>query len=95
MILYGLEPDEIGIRYLQVDNRGLEEGATGLVTVDTAAFRTPCVDQPADCERVVRITAKPDSQIVDMQIDTELSLQVALRYRFQLTRVAQVKGGNR
>jgi len=93
MILYGLEPDEIGIRYLQVDNRGLAEGATGLVTGDTAAFRTPCVDQPTDCQRVVRITAKPESKIVDMQIDTELNLQVALRYRFQLTRVAQVQGG--
>lgn len=93
MILYGLEPDEIGIRYLQVDNRGLAEGATGLVTGDTAAFRAPCVDQPADCQRVVRITAKPESTIIDMQIDTELNLQVALRYRFQLTRVAQVQGG--
>jgi hypothetical protein len=77
-----------------VDNRGLAEGATGLVTGDTAAFRTPCVDQPTDCLRVVRITARPDSKIIDMQIDTELSLQVAMRYRFQLTRVAQVQGGS-
>lgn len=95
MILYGLEPDERGIRYLQVDNRGLAEGATGLVTGDTAAFRTPCVDMPADCQRVVRITARPDSKVVDMQIDTELSHQVAVRYRFQLTRVAQVQAGSR
>jgi hypothetical protein len=70
MILYGVEPDDRGIRYLQVDNRGLAEGATGLVTGDTAAFRTPCVDMAADCQRVVRITARADSKIVDMQIDS-------------------------
>lgn len=91
MILYGLEPDEIGIRYLQVDNRGLAEGATGLVTGDTAAFRTPCVDRPENCHRVVRVTAKPDSKVIDMQIDTELDLNVAVRYRFQMTRVADVQ----
>jgi hypothetical protein len=91
MILYGLEPDEIGIRYLQVDNRGLAEGAIGLVTGDSAAFRTPCVDIPTDCQRVVRITARPESKTIDMQIDTELNLQVAVRFRFQLTRVAQVQ----
>jgi hypothetical protein len=93
MILYGVEPDERGIRYLQVDNRGLAEGATGLVTGDTAAFRTPCVDMAADCHRVVRITAREDSKIVDMQIDTELNYQVVTRFRFQLTRVAQLQTG--
>jgi hypothetical protein len=91
MILYGVEPDERGIRYLQVDNRGLAEGAIGLVTGDTAAFRTPCVDMAADCQRVVRITARADSKIVDMQIDTELNYRVVTRFRFQLTRVAQLQ----
>jgi hypothetical protein len=89
MILYGIEPDERGIRYLQVDNRGLAEGATGLVTGDTAEFRTPCVDVPADCQRVVRITAKQDSNVVQMQIDTELNMQVAVRFRFQMNRAFQ------
>lgn len=91
MILYGVEPDERGIRYLQVDNRGLAEGATGLVTGDTAAFRTPCVDMANDCHRVVRITAREDSEMVEMQVDTELNYQVAVRFRFQMRRLESVQ----
>lgn len=91
MVLYGLEPDEIGIRYLQVDNRGLAEGATGFVIGDTATFKTPCVDIPVGCQRTTRITAKSDSEIVDMQIDTELDFQLATRFRFQMRRVGQVQ----
>lgn len=91
MILYGLEPDDIGIRYLQVDSRGLAEGAVGLVTGDTATFRTPCVDAPAGCERITRITAIQDSKIIDMQVDTEVDYQLVLRYRFQLYRFAEVQ----
>lgn len=94
MILYGLEPDEIGIRYLQVDSKGLAEGGTGLVTGDTAAFRTPCADIPMGCQRVVRITAQSESQVVDMQIDTELDYQLATRYRFHMTRIAKLQSDN-
>jgi hypothetical protein len=91
MILYGLEPDEIGIRYLQVDSRGLAEGATGLVIGNTATFRAPCVDIPAGCQRVTRITAEPESKLVEMQIDTEINYELAMRYRFQMRRVAEVQ----
>ncbi len=91
MILYGVEPDERGIRYLQVDNRGLAEGATGAVVGSTASFTTACVDVPQGCQRVTRITALPDSQHVQMQVDTLVDGQLALRYRFQLTRVAEVQ----
>ena len=91
MILYGLEPDDIAIRYLQVDSRGLAEGAVGTVTGDTATFRTACVDAPAGCERITRITAVQDSKIIDMQVDTEIDYQLVLRYRFQLYRFAEVQ----
>jgi hypothetical protein len=91
MILYGLEPDDLGIRYLQVDNRGLAEGATGFIIRDTATFRTPCVDVPEGCQRITRITAEPDSKLIEMQVDTEVNYELAMRYRFQLTRVAEIQ----
>lgn len=91
MILYGVEPDHIGIRYLQVDNRGLAEGATGQIIGDTATFRTPCVDMPEDCQRITRITVPSDSRFIDMQIDTAVNDRLAMRYRFQLTRVAEAQ----
>ena len=91
MILYGVEPDDLGIRYLQVDNRGLAEGATGVVVGNTASFTTACVDVPQGCQRVTRITAPPDSKTLDMQVDTNVDGQLALRYRFKFTRVAEVQ----
>jgi hypothetical protein len=93
MILYGLEPDELGIRYLQVDNRGLAEGTTGYVIGNTATFRTACVDVPEGCQRITRITAESESKFIDMQIDTEINYELAMRYRFQLTRVAEAQAG--
>jgi hypothetical protein len=91
MILYGVEPDDLGIRYLQVDNRGLAEGATGDVIGNTATFRTRCVDVAEGCERVTRITAVSESKVVDVQVDTEVYSQLAARLRFQMTRVGEVQ----
>lgn len=91
MILYGVEPDDLGIRFLQVDNRGLAEGATGLVVGDTASFTTRCVDAPEGCQRITRITAPPDSKQLAMQVDTTVDGGLVLRYQFELTRVAEVQ----
>ncbi len=91
MMLFGLEPDEIGLRYLQVDNRGLAEGSRGGIIGDSAVFRTPCADLIEGCERTMRITTRSDSKLVELQVDTEIFYQVKVRYRFQLTRVAEVQ----
>jgi hypothetical protein len=88
MILYGLEPDELGIRYLQVNNRGLAEGTTGYMIDDTVTFKTPCVNTAPGCVRVTRVTARSDSKVVDFQIDTEVDYKVAARFNFKLRRVA-------
>lgn len=91
MMLFGLEPDEVGLRYLQVDNRGLAEGSRGGIIGDTAVFRTPCADLIEGCERATRIITRSDSKLVELQVDTEIYYQVKVRYRFQLTRVAEVQ----
>ncbi|MEO8313475.1 MAG: hypothetical protein ABI645_01660 [Pseudomonadota bacterium] len=89
MVLYGLEPDELGIRYLQVNSRGLAEGATGYMIDDTVTFKTPCVNTAPGCERITKITARSDSKIVDMQIDTEVDYKLAARFTFKLRRIAK------
>jgi hypothetical protein len=91
MLLFGLEPDEVGLRYLQVDNRGLAEGSRGGIIGDTAVFRTPCADVTEGCERATRIITRSDSKLVELQVDTEIYYQAKVRYRFQLTRVADVQ----
>jgi len=88
MILYGLEPDELGIRYLQVNNRGLAEGATGYMLNDTVTFKTACVNTAPGCQRVTKVTARSDSKVVDFVIDTELDYKLAARFNFKLRRVA-------
>jgi hypothetical protein len=89
MTLYAMEPDDIGIRYLQVNNKGLAEGATGFIINDTAEFKTPCVNAPPGCQRVVRITVASDSKVINMEIDTELNYELAARFNFKLRRVAE------
>ena len=91
MILYGLEPDELGIRYLQVNNKGLAEGATGYMIDDTVTFKTPCVNTPPGCQRVTRVTARSDNKVVDLQIDTEVDYKVAARFNFKLRRVGNAQ----
>lgn len=89
MTLYAMEPDDIGIRYLQVNNKGLAEGATGFIINDTAEFKTPCVNAPPGCQRIVRIIAESESKVVNMEIITELNYEVAARFNFRLRRVAE------
>jgi len=44
MVMYGLDPGQAVVRYLQVDSAGLAEGAAGSVVGNTATFRTPCTN---------------------------------------------------
>ena len=89
MILYGFEPDELGVRYMQVDSNGIAEpGGVGLIIGDTLTSRAPCVNRPGNCQRVARITAEPDLKVIDMRIDFEVDYRRVLGYRFQLRRVS-------
>jgi hypothetical protein len=88
MILFGFEPDEVGIRFMQVDNKGIAEPSVGLVVGDTLVARAPCVNQPGNCQRATRITAEPDLKTVEMHIDIEVDYRRTLAYRFVMRRVS-------
>jgi hypothetical protein len=87
MMLYGFEPDRIGIRYMTVDSEGIADGAMGYVIGNTLISRSPCVNVPGQCERVARITANPDLKMVRMEIDLEVDYQRAVRFEFIMKRV--------
>lgn len=91
MILYAMEPDDLGIRYLQVNSKGLAEGSTGTIIGDTATFKTPCVNVASGCERTTRITVGSESKVIDMQIDTEVNYELVARFNFKMRRVAQLQ----
>jgi hypothetical protein len=87
-ILYGFEPDRIGIRYMLVDSKGIAEGALGyLLDEETLVSRAKCVNVPGNCERVVRIIADPDLRQVEMRVDLEVELKRTVSFNFVLHRV--------
>lgn len=86
MMLFGFEPDRIGIRYMLVDSQGIADGALGLVAGDTLVSRAPCVGI-ADCQRVTRITAGNDLKVIEMQVDFEVAFSKAATLVFEMKRV--------
>jgi len=87
IILYGFEADRFGVRYMLVDNKGIAEGALGLIYGDTLVSKAACVNIPGNCQKVVRITAAPDLKAVLMNIEIEIDYARALTYSFAMNRV--------
>jgi hypothetical protein len=80
MILYGLDPDAPGVRYLQVNGRSIAEGDLGKLSGDTVTFsKVPCPkfvdEQPRiaimTCDRKLRIYAPPHGRYILYQYITE------------------------
>jgi hypothetical protein len=91
MVLYGLDPDELAVHYLQVDNKGVADGGLGYLLGDTMTTKDPCVGVPGDCTRTTKITAQPDGKLVQMQIDVEKEGQLAVRYLFVMRPMMRFK----
>ena len=87
-MLFGLASAEGGIHYQLVDSNGMAEGALGsLVTTDVVQSRAPCTAIRRNCERKVRITAKPDLSQVEMQIDLAIEQAPAVSFTIVMHRV--------
>jgi hypothetical protein len=82
MILYGFDPDHRAVHMLQVDNKGIADGALGYIQGDTLIAAAPCEGIPGNCQRITRITAKPDGKLIQTQIDIEIDGQRVTRYVF-------------
>lgn len=91
MLLFGFEPDELGVRYMLVDSNGFAEPALGLIVGDTLISKAPCVNIPGACRKTTQITAQPDGKRVEIRIDVEVDYRRVLAYSFLLRRVANVQ----
>jgi hypothetical protein len=103
MALFGLAPNDTGLRYLLVDSKGLAEGAPGEQVCNRATCSTACVNAPrllnkmfpdevndrplSSCRRIIRIGARPDASVVNMSVDFEINEEPFTRYELQLRRV--------
>lgn len=75
-----------GLMFTQVDNKGVAEWASGTLVGDTFTSREPCVDIPGNCQKVTRITARPDSNEIAMLIDVRIDNERVLHQAFLLHR---------
>ena len=91
MVLYGLDPDELAVHFLMVDNKGVADGGLGYLLGDVMTAKDPCVGIPGDCTRTTRITAPPDGKLVEMRIDIEREGQLAVRYLFAMRPMMKFK----
>jgi hypothetical protein len=87
MILYGLDPDQRGIHFLQVDQRGVAEGGVGYLMGNVLTTTAPCEDIPGDCRRTTRIDAQPDGKLIQMQVDIEHEGVRVARFHFEMQRI--------
>lgn len=90
---YGLDPDHLGIRFLQVDNKGIASYGQGYLFGDTLTTTTPCADIPDDCQRITKISAHADGRSIEMQVDIEQDSRRLVRFKFLLFRVGKPPQG--
>lgn len=94
MLMFGIDPDRVGIRHLLVDGQSLANEATGFLRDDTATFRTGCPnlggdDSPAGCEEVFWIRIHPDSGNMSIGMEMRNSLKKIQSYNFEFIRMPE------
>jgi hypothetical protein len=94
MVLYGLDPDELAVHYLLVDNKGVADGGLGYIKGDTMTTTDPCVGIAGNCTRTTRITAQRDGKMVQMQIDIQREGTLAVRYLFVMRPLMRFKAAD-
>jgi len=87
MVEYGLDTDHLGVRFMQVDNKGYADSGQAYLVGDTLTTTMPCVGLGENCQRVTRINAHPDLKVIEMQVEIEKDSRRRARLRFVLNRV--------
>lgn len=86
------EVDRIALRYMMVDSQGTAEAGRDYLRGNTFSATSDCIGIPRSCKRVMRVNARPDGQLVQMQIDIIRGSRLALRYQFVLHRTQGTPG---
>jgi hypothetical protein len=102
-VIYGLEnryiPEQkiarLALMFTQVDSEGVTEWASGALVGDTFTSREPCVGMPGACQKITRITARPDSDDISMLIDVNIDNQRVMRQAFLLHRESKSQSGRK
>jgi hypothetical protein len=87
--------NRLALMFTQVDNKGVAEWASGTLVGDTLTSREPCVGMQGACQKITRITARPDSNEISMLVDVTIDDQRVLRQAFLLHRESNLQSGKR
>lgn len=82
----GKGPNGFGLVITQLDSKGEAEWASGELFGDTFHSREACTEIPGECHKIWRITARPDSDEISMQVDVVIDRRRVLRQAFVLHR---------
>jgi hypothetical protein len=82
-----------GIQFVQVDNKGKTDWASGVLVGDTFTAGELCVGIPGSCQKITRITARPGSNEISMLIEIQIDHQPVMRQAFLLHRRPNLQQG--
>lgn len=88
-VLYGIDPDNLGIRFLLADGRSRATEAAGLLQGDTVKFLVPVVGDPTVVNRdlIFWVRVPPDSsKPIEMWYEARFRGTTFFAYRFVLRR---------
>jgi hypothetical protein len=83
-----------GILFVQVDNKGRTDWASGVLVGDTFTAGELCVGIPGDCQKITRITARPGSNEISMLIEIQIDHQPVMRQVLLLHPRPQLQQGD-
>jgi hypothetical protein len=90
----GIQVGGWGLLYVQVDNKGKTDWASGVLMGDTFTAGELCVGIPGNCQKITRITAKPGSNEISMLNEIQIDRRPVMRQVFLLHREPKLQQGN-
>ncbi len=95
MILYGIDPQRLQVRRLQVNSKSIAEEAFGNLNGNRVKFKFDCVNEPAypPCRRSIVMEVSREGRLIYFWDDTEKLMRSdwvrVAGYMFSLRRVAE------
>lgn len=98
VLMFGLDPDSLGIRYMLVGSQSIAIEATGVLEGDTLTFKTRCPNEggqynESNCSSKFWIVASPDGQTITINLEWRNERIAALTrlqsYQFLLKRLPE------
>jgi hypothetical protein len=89
VVLFGIDPENMGIRFLLVDAKSIAYEAFGPLTGDSVTFRSGCGKDPASkrCKRIFSIRATSDGTRLEMGLEVRSAIFTRAGYLFSLHRL--------